>query len=475
MARNDFGMGGGISPALYSGGAVHVNSDAFTNYYLQTKARQQAQDDSLLKYYGDLGKNLTPTGMHSNDVDDLVKMKTDWQNYGMQNKKAIARPSLDGGKAYQSFMSKYNDMQGLIAQSKDKVKNLASLHPVVMDPNKRSRLTQSTLDDISAAELPVRHPGYKPIDFNAISYSDKPFDLNDQAKLTGLLTKIKGNESVNNIVPDKKTGMQTVSYKNQFTPDQLNGMTNIAHNLYHNHPGFKSMIDKEADPLSGNYDQLNDTFKQHYGRDIGDGEDMATAHVLSMNPNRSGRQVVQKIPANPMDMLNAREASQKRLIDYRQNSKDAQGNQAIAGVDDLMKGLEINAKAGGSKDYIHANGQHDKAYDVKMTPELEKIFTKSDPTGKHKVTPDKVQLLENGDYLPVYYQKDEDGNPLKSNGAIAVNSTLTRPSDRNAVKASLGNLLLTKKTAEKQLSATPAGITPTKSKAEKPKKQIAGW
>jgi hypothetical protein len=45
MARTDFG--GGISPNAYMGGAVRLNADSFTNYYLNHHAQQNAQDEAL--------------------------------------------------------------------------------------------------------------------------------------------------------------------------------------------------------------------------------------------------------------------------------------------------------------------------------------------------------------------------------------------------------------------------------------------
>lgn len=411
MARTDFG--GGISPNAYMGGAVRLNSDSFTNYYLQQKGRQDANEDAIAKYTSDLGKNITSAGMHSNDVDDLLKMKNDWQAYGMQNKKAIARPSLDNGKAYQNFTSQYNEMQDLIAKSKDKVKNLAQLHQISMDPAKRSRLTQSTLDDISTAELPIKHPNYKPIDFNSIAYQDKPFDLTDQSKLTGILGKIKGAESVAGVVPDSKTGMQTVTYKNSFSPDQLNGMTNIAHTLYHNHPGFKAMVDKEADPLSNNYDQLNGVFKKHYGRDIGDGEDMATAHVLSMNPNRAGRQVVQKIPIDPMKMLAAREASNNRQFDYREAVRDKRLQQSGNNIDGVLDKMIADSKSDPIK-YTTAAGKETREYRAKAVPEDLKMFSEKNPDTKQTIVPDEVHFSEDGKTgkAVFYKKKDEAGNEI---------------------------------------------------------------
>lgn len=309
---------------VYNGGAVQLNSQPYVNAYQQTVLRKQAQDDALFKYFGDFGKNLTPAGMHSNDVDALMQKKNQWQQFVMQNKDAYLHPSKDNGKAYTHAMALYNDALSTTQLSKDKVKSLASVGSIYKDPNKRGLLTDQTMHDIEAGELPVTDPNYRPIDLTHINYNPKPWDIKDQTALLGQVSRFKGTEGQPLITRDRANNQQIIHYPNEFGKNELLGMHNMGASLYGSTPGFKNIVDNLAkagadptDPNHSQFVQLNDLYKQHYGQDIQTPEDVAGAYVLSLNPTKSGRTVVK----NDQAALNVQKS---QLIEGRSNRKAAQ-------------------------------------------------------------------------------------------------------------------------------------------------------
>lgn len=285
--------------SVYNGGAVGLNSQPYIQAHVQALARKQAQEDALGRYFGDLGKNLTPAGMHSNDIDALMQKKNAWQQYVMQNREAYLHPSKDNGEVYTKAMGMYNDALAHAQTSKQKVSNLSGIASIVKDPAKRSLLTDKTFHDIQAAELPVSDPNYRPIDLTDIAYNPKPWDIKDQNNLLNQVSKFKGTEEAPTITKDPRNKQLILTYRNKFGQDDLLGMHNMGSSLYGSNPGFKKIVDTlaeaGADPTSVNHEEyikLNDLFKQHYGQDIQSPEDIAGAYVLSLNPAKSGRTVV---------------------------------------------------------------------------------------------------------------------------------------------------------------------------------------
>lgn len=309
---------------VFNGGAVILNSQPYVQAHAQALARKQAQDDTLFKYFGDLGKNLTPSGMHSNDVDALMQKKNAWQQFVMQNKDAYLHPSKDNGKAYTHAMALYNDALTDTERSKEKVKALSGVASIYKDPTKRGLLTEQTLHDIQQGELPVNDPNYKPIDITSINYNPKPWDIKDQTALLGQVSRFKGTEGQPTITRDRTNKQLVFNYPNKFDNKDLLGMHNMGASLYGSNPGFKQIVDNYAkagadptDPNHGQFLQLNDLFKQHYGQDIQSPEDVAGAYVLSLNPAKSGRTVVK----NDQEALNVQKSN---LIEGRSNRKAAQ-------------------------------------------------------------------------------------------------------------------------------------------------------
>lgn len=442
---------------LYSGGAVTLDVSPYTNFVIQTKQRQQAQDDALYKYFGDLGKNVTPVGMHSNDIPELMQKKNEWQAFSMQNKKAIARPSLDKGAAYQKSMAMYNDMLAHAAESREKVKSIAGIGSIYKDPAKKSLLTEKTLADIQRGELPVSDPNYQRIDPTALNYNPKPFGVLEQGQLSALLNRFKGNEEVDG-VPQKipGTNQEKIKYKTKFNPDQLAGMQNIGASLYHNNPSFKQMVDGESDPLSNNYSALNDVYKSHYGKDIATPEDMATAHVLSMHPNKTGREVVRNISVNPLTLIAARNASSKDVIDYRDNKKQAKADQSASSIDGLYNPM-VEAAKQNPKPYTTAAGKTEIKYEAPATNETKKMFAYKDDKG-HPVYPDAIHFSNDFKTItPIFYKGAKSGT-----GNRAVDTENSKPVLVQEFKARLAKELTGVKGASKQLGSGTTTPKPTK-------------
>ncbi len=281
----------GLPNNIYSGGSVALPS-TYTQLYVNTQARNQARDEALTKYFMDFSKDVTPAGMRSEDINNGWGQKVAaWKQFGIDNLDALKNPQKDNYKAYSQFMSMHNDLLSDAARSKDATKGLASLAPVINDPNKRALLTDQTQADIQAAGKSIYDPAYKPIDATSLNYNPKPYTAMDIAKDQAILKNIQGwhsNEIISDVKDKNNPSKNIVTYAIKFKPEQLQGIQLLAENRYNTNPGFKDAIDKDInsqDPAI--YKKYNDVYKKYYGTDISHPEEMAAAHMLLLHPETS--------------------------------------------------------------------------------------------------------------------------------------------------------------------------------------------
>lgn len=425
----------GLPSNLYAGGAVIFDSSPYTNYYLNQQARQKAQEDSMYRYFGEMGKGLTPAGMDAKDIPGLMQRKNEWQNFMMQNRSAISRPGIDQGKAYAEANVRYNDMLDYINRSKSKVKNLSSLRPILNSPQKSALLNDATQLSIHHGSLPLDHPEYKEFDPSSIQYNTQPFGNKEINALRNTLVQYKPTETEAPTVVDIGNRQQQITHHYRFNENQLNGIYSQGATQYHTNPSFQNMIDKVKDDPS-TYHTLNQTFKEHYARDILSGEDAATAYLMTLHPDISQKTETRTIPISPWESAQASLSKEKQYYDYRHQQDAEQSDRA----EQFLAGQEAEAKKAAPQRYFSAAAnQWENSYNIKFTPDqVKKIFSIRDASGKHILTPDRVQMLDNGDYIPIFYEYDDKGQPVKGeSGNIAYDMRYTKPVSRDAVKASI--------------------------------------
>ena len=65
----------------YQVGAVVFDQKPYLAFYERQKAKEDAKNDALESYFKDLNKNVTSTGMRSQDVPTLLQKNKDWQEH----------------------------------------------------------------------------------------------------------------------------------------------------------------------------------------------------------------------------------------------------------------------------------------------------------------------------------------------------------------------------------------------------------
>lgn len=173
-----------INPSnLYSAGQVVFDSTPYARIAEQRRAKQQALDDTLYKYYSELPNKINPAGLRTIDHDGLNKRLENIRDFGMQNMKEIVR----GGAAKQKIDAMFQDAKQYVNQSKDvglfQTKTGADYFKGKHRPRARD------LEIMAAIDKPIDDPEHyknadikQPYSYNDFSIAAPDFDGNRQSQ-----------------------------------------------------------------------------------------------------------------------------------------------------------------------------------------------------------------------------------------------------------------------------------------------------
>lgn len=439
---------------LYGGWGGDWNPTPYVQFAIRQKQMRDAKAEAVDNYFRDMTKGLSPTGMRAQDVPDYIQKKNNFQNFVIQNKAALRNPALDNGKARIQANYLFNDAQEHVARSVDEGKNMLSVQKLLMNPEIRDRLDDDTLAAMQQGNLALSNPNHKTMDLSTIGYKAKPFDLAMQQNyLKGASQGLSMGQLTPEITTDPKTMTQTVKIKSTYGKDALDAIANRASGVY---SGDKSAREFANTALSTQqaHDELNPIFKSTYGRDIETPQDALAAWTLSGIQKEKDNQKVQDDKAALEAM---RQANRLKLEGYKQGNRMALlakkrqfQKENKADQEGILKGymgdLEDRARQGGVYKYKLANGKEESRYKLDNTPELREIFSYKNADNGRTIYPDDFRLLENGDYQPIFFNKDDKGNIIKgASGLASVDESRSKPVSNKTVKFNLGKEMLSTK------------------------------
>ncbi len=263
---------------LYSEGQVPLNSNAFTQFYLQEKSKQRARKDAFDSYYRDMGKGLTPAGMAPNDIPGFMNRIQGWKQYTLQNRDILNDPrNPKYAEAVTQSQYLYNDALEHAETSKSKVKDAYQARQLQKPDHP---LTDASMKVYGDALAPLDE-GYVPMDFSKLEYDEKPYDYIAQQKdIKAALGGVQPlGKTVTNIKPDPRTHTNTVTYDFEYNKDALNNIAQKGAAAYQQNDKIAKFVDANyAD--KEHYDFLNEPFEKAYGRPIENGADKYTALLL---------------------------------------------------------------------------------------------------------------------------------------------------------------------------------------------------
>ena len=84
---------------LYSGGTVSFNPFPYVKYAEDLRARRQAREDAIDKYYRELPNTINDKGVRDQEIPLINQYRDAIFQFGLKNKEALRNPKLDNGAA----------------------------------------------------------------------------------------------------------------------------------------------------------------------------------------------------------------------------------------------------------------------------------------------------------------------------------------------------------------------------------------
>lgn len=438
----------GFPSNLYSGGAVELDSTPYLNYQLQTEARTRAKDEALDQYYQNMFKNVNSEGVRTQDIPRFTEKVNGWQRFYQQNRDAIKNPRLDGGRAQSEFQARYLDAQNYTQRSKNAAKVYADLMPVLKDPEKRSRIPESVIKDLSLHDLELDNPDRIEFDPSKLVFDPKPLDVKtEEAYFSGLGKRYKMDERITNSVLDPKTYTRKLTTTLALGDEAKEGVASTGVQRYGFDPSFKKHIDESLQDKRA-YDQLNTIFKKEFGKDIESGEEGAIAYTLAGMQQSYQKQKSEADWKARQDYLQGQRINllNKRLAAQKAGGKDEEG-----WVNPYVDVLKEMALMNPPSPYKYKSGSVVDEYDIPIDATIAKSLRRGSGQGIRE--PEFLRYNpKTGQFRPIFIKYDDKGNPIKGEGAtgkFAVDESLSQPISEVQFKLNLGgNVTPTQRTLE---------------------------
>lgn len=454
----------------YAGGAIVADFTPYLNLALQQKAKEEAKAAAAQKVFDDMMKDPNPKGIRQQDTQGFYDKTNDWRTFGIQNKKEITNPTLDGGKALLEFRRKVADITGYINSSLDAKERDKQFAPIFADPEKSKMITTSFMNEYQQFQKPLNLGGGGVIDVNKI-FGAKPLD--EKKAIDYLVAGLKPSEGMPEytaIPGDQFSRREFVTKK--YDPTALE---NKAKDLYRTDESFKATIDnlwKESGmkinpngtitPPTGYVADLQKIYVDDKGKPkpIQTKDDLAAAWAISKLPAWKEGKTVRNIGAE----LAARESSALRLA----KAKAKIGTQEQANyVEKHMADIE-NAKDTNQHYFVQNNKIVGTERGIPLSPIEQRAFTFQE--GNLKIQPDALTIIksktgkkEDDVYkvivYKVYTQAEQDkatadkagqtevvvGKVVKKDGLPVIDEAKTRKFTRKQAKANLAGTLFSGK------------------------------
>jgi hypothetical protein len=462
---------------LYTGGATVVNTSPYTNFAINMDAKRKAKEEALDQYYRSLDKQVNPAGMRTQDIPALMENENARREYYRQNRGAIMNPRLDGGRAQTEFQNMFQGSLGTVQKSKSLGDNYKALAPILADPEKRSRMPRSVMNQLHLNDLPINDAGHVDFNLSSLQYDPKPLD---QDKLVKSFADIKPDKTPTIVATDGKSMTRTIRNTYSYNDAAKEQIYNRSNNLLNTDASFEATIDKIWDNIKQNgdkdspdYQTYNKVFQKHFNRPMSSEEDLAAAYNMGML--QSQRQE-DEIKDDAFGQKKAMAYLNDGLIKGRMKIADeyARGridykNQTTAAAQDGVLNKFINSqieegksdfgKKSGIKDKngsptavvsVAMNGQKFEGTEVRMpkfvTDKLSVYGGKDDKGNEKWEEPETYLISKDKKYIiPVFPLKDDKGNiKHNSGGNMQVDPSKSKPILMEDYKGMLGKEWLSK-------------------------------
>lgn len=402
----------GINP--WSAGAIVIDQRPFLSFYERQMARQQAKQDAMDNYFRDLNKNVTSSGMRSQDVPNLLKKNQEWQQFYQQNKSAILNPKEDNGVAYNEYMHRYQDQLGLVNESKEAMKTMDQVGKMRLNPQMSYIADDPNfINDIQKHELPIGDPNRQGINLATIAIPPKPIDTKEREAHRNYLTGGLKPDEIPGITENLPNFVTRTPITKQFSDQNLRVIGQRSMDSYDTDrawriEGNKIFQEIQHDPIK--YQELNILHKSIFGNDIDTPKEALAAQNMMENKIQSTEY---KEGKDEWGLAQARAKLQHGYtldeIAARQKLKDKSEAQQDTVIDDLYDSIKIDALKNKAT-YQPDKGSPYEQYEMKASGAVRKMFAVPDSKG-HLMYPDAVRFSKDFTTVtPIFLEHYVDEN-----------------------------------------------------------------
>lgn len=452
-----------------------MDNRPFIAFVQNQMAKKEAKEAALDNYFRDLGKNITPTGMRSQDVEGLTKRANEWRQFYAQNKDAIHNPRLDNGKSYTEYMSRYQDQLGYINQSKNELKTDEEFNKIRLDPNRSYILDDpDIINKVQRHSLSLDDPNRQSLNVAEMAVPPKPWDVKDLESYSKYLTaglpfdEIRGKTEY---MPGFKTRTPITK---QYSPTSIQEIGTRAMTAYDTDRSLQFRANKlakeiESDPQRHN--ELNQIFKNTYGVDADSPRELLAAQAI-LDENKKSIKVEEG--KDEWGMAQAvqkmKDLSAEKLLRLKKDIDPNDTELNNTWVDQYLLKRVSEARSKPPYEYKYYNGIKVNEYNIPVDPVLGQALS------VNGVQPNAIRVDDNGNFRRIFYKRYEEGDEIpkgkkigdlrESGGKVEVDEILSRDlltTDQMAL--ALGYRGQTKKDLGKTMAdRLPSQVEPTKKK-----------
>ncbi len=394
---------------LYTGDAVVVDAMPYVRYADQLKAKRQAREESLDKYYQNFPNTINEKGVRDVDIEPIHQAKDQLQAYWMQNREAIRKGNTPAAFNYGKMM---REIMGKVQLSKNntvtstKLADMKKTNPYLFKGAERFEKQRKH-------GLSVFDPEYQPIDLLEFE-NIKPLD---QKKLIGGISHIKPSAqkiSYEDIPGDKYNRTVITDYK--FTEKDLNSVHNYAQTEFDNNPSFEREVRENIQSNPARAAEMSKLFQDNFGHQIRDEGDLAAAYVLSLMELKQDRKVA--------PIFENREALRNSNISSRSKSGGSGSgevtiNNVYAGIVEALKDPQKAIFRKGTKEQLGTK------FNALNADAQEVIMKYVNGNRADKLNPEDLFIKDDNGKIKVY--KKTDAFATRNKDGSIMRETLGQP------------------------------------------------
>lgn len=266
-------------------GAAPLNPLPYVNIALQQRAKKQAREDAIDRYYTDLPNKINDKGIRDQDIPVINSLKTQMSDYYVKNKAAINNPNLDNGAARHGLDLLFRETDATATKSKNRLKTDLQLGKWRFNKEKEYIFNNPNfIKTHEAHTLPIGAEGSQPIDIASLDVPPKPLDLNSVRKDLKQFKYSEGTPTVTEHPTDKT--LEVVTSNPIFKDEDKKSLYDYGATRLHSDPSFEEFI-KNGLANTGLLPNLVEIAKKQFGvkdaTEISD-EDLSAAFLYSQLP-----------------------------------------------------------------------------------------------------------------------------------------------------------------------------------------------